>query len=105
MDFKKQQQNEKQFKTGVKMTVTKKIAAQKIFAYLNYKLSLEKLVDWSETAIMEGNLAEKDMDVLMSVLGQLGLADVRSFGLAWEDCQSLMKQLGYSLQVEMAEAV
>lgn len=53
---------------------------------------------------MEGNLAEKDMDVLMSVLGQLGLADVRSFGLAWEDCQAMMKQLGYSLQVEMAEA-
>ncbi|MEZ4960165.1 MAG: hypothetical protein R2830_10160 [Saprospiraceae bacterium] len=86
------------------MVVTKKIAAQKIFAYLNHKLSLEKLVDWSENAIMEGNLAEKDMDVLMSVLGQLGLADVRSFGLAWEDCQAMMKQLGYSLQVEMAEA-
>ncbi len=86
------------------MTVTKRIAAQKIFAYLNHKLSLEKLVNWSENAIMEGNLAEKDMDVLMEVLGRLGVADVRSFGLTWEDCQSLMKQLGYSLQVEMAEA-
>jgi hypothetical protein len=44
------------------------------------------------------------MTVLMEVLGRLGVADVRSFGLTWEDCQSLMKQLGYSLQVEMAEA-
>ncbi len=86
------------------MIVTKKVTAQKIFAYLNHKMSLDELVNWSETAIMEGNLAEKDMDVLMSVLGQLGLADVRSFGLTWEDCQSLMKKLGYSLQVEMAEA-
>ncbi len=86
----------------MKIKVTKKIAAQKIFAYLNRKLSLEKLVEWSETAIMEGNLAEKDMAVLMEVLGRLGLSDVRSFGLTWEDCQSLMKQLGYSLQVEMA---
>ena len=67
------------------MTVTKKIAAQKIFAYLNHKLPLEKLVDWSEAAIMEGNLAEKDLDVLMAVLGQLGLADVRSGAVANRD--------------------
>ncbi len=86
------------------MIVTKKVAAQKIFSYLNHKVSLDELVNWAETAIMEGNLAEKDMEVLMSVLGQLGLADVRSFGLTWEDCQSLMKKLGYSLQVEMEEA-
>jgi len=86
------------------MTVTKKIVAQKIFAYLNRKLSPERLVDWSETVIMEGNIAEKDMDVLMSVLGRLGLSDVRSFGLTWEDCQEMMNQLGYSLQVEMGEA-
>jgi hypothetical protein len=86
------------------MIVTKRIVAQKIFAYLNGKLSLEKLVDWSETVIMEGNIAEKDMEVLMPVLGRLGLADVRSFGLTWEDCQAMMKQLGFSLQVEMGEA-
>ena len=86
------------------MTITKSIAAQKIFACLNGKLSLKKLVDWPETAIMERNLAEKDMDVLMEVLGKLGLSDVRSFGLTWEDCQALMKHLGYSLQVEMEAA-
>lgn len=86
------------------MTVTKRITAQKIFAYLNRKLSLEQLVDWSETAIMEGSLAENDIDVLMEVLGRLGVSDVRSFGLTWEDCQALMKQLGYSLHVEMAES-
>lgn len=86
------------------MVVTKRITAQKIFAYLNRNFSLEQLVNWSETAIMEGTLAQKDTDVLMEVLGRLGVSDVRSFGLTWEDCQSLMKQLGYSLQVEMAEA-
>ena len=87
------------------MTATKRIVAQKIFAYLNRKLSLERLGDWAERVIMEVNIAEKDMDVLMTVLGRLGLSDVRSFGLTWEDCQVMMNQLGYSLQVEMGEAV
>jgi hypothetical protein len=34
----------------------------------------------------------------------LGVADVRAFGLAWEDCEQLLRQLGYSPRVEIIAA-
>jgi hypothetical protein len=34
----------------------------------------------------------------------LGVADVRAFGLMWEDCQQLLRELGYDAQVQI-EAV
>ena len=86
------------------MAVTKQTVARKLFAYHQRRLSLAALVDWAENTLLKGDFVETDTEVLTSVLGQLGLADVRAFGLTWEDCQGLMRQLGYDLQVEMAES-
>ena len=86
------------------MSVTKHTVARKLFAYLQNRLSLTALVDWAENALIKGDFVETDTEVLTAVLGKLGLADVRAFGLTWEDCQGLMRQLGYDLQVEMAES-
>lgn len=86
------------------MPISKQTVARKLFAYLQHGLSLVELVDWAENALLEGDFAEADTEVLTQVLGQLGLADVRAFGLTWEDCQGLMRQLGYDLQVAMAES-
>jgi hypothetical protein len=36
------------------------------------------------------------------VLARLGLADVRAFGLTWDDCEELLRELGYSARVEIA---
>lgn len=35
------------------------------------------------------------------VVSRLGLADVRAFGLTWEDCEAYLRQLGYSARVEI----
>jgi hypothetical protein len=32
---------------------------------------------------------------------KLGLADVRAFGLTWDDCRQLLADLGYSARVEI----
>ncbi|MDA1137501.1 MAG: hypothetical protein O3B01_02865 [Planctomycetota bacterium] len=83
------------------MTITKKTVADKIAEYLHHKITLAELVDWSEHALMDGELAERDAQTLSSVIARLGVADVRAFGLAWEDCEELLNKLGFSPRVEV----
>ena len=52
--------------------------------------------------MMEGDFEESDLETIRNVLGRLGVADVRAFGLTWEDCESLLRDLGYSLKIEIA---
>ena len=81
------------------MTITKKTVADKIAAYLHHEMTLAQLVDWSENVLMEGKLADRDATTISSVVARLGVADVRVFGLAWEDCEELLHQLGFSPRV------
>ena len=83
------------------MTITKQTAADKIAAYLHHDLTLTQLVDWAENAIMDGEFAEQDMTALRAVVSRLGVADVRAFGLAWEDCEELLGKLGFSPRIEV----
>ena len=78
------------------MTVTKQTVADKIAAYLHHDLTLGQLVDWAERAMMDGEFAERDTVTLSAVVSRLGVADVRAFGLAWDDCEELLHQLGFS---------
>lgn len=50
---------------------------------------------------MEGAFAEDDALVLRNVVARLGVADVRAFGLTWEDCEGLLQQLGYAARVDI----
>jgi hypothetical protein len=63
--------------------------------------SLSQLVDWAENTIMEGQFDESDMDALRTVVARLGVSDVRTFGLTWDDCEEMLRQLGYSARVEI----
>ena len=83
------------------MTITKKTVADKIAAYLHHKITLAQLVDWSENVLLDGKLADRDATTISSVIARLGVADVRAFGLAWEDCEALLHQLGFSPRVEV----
>jgi len=86
------------------MVITKQTVADKIAAYLRHDISLAELVSWAEEAMMEGEFAEIDMDAVSGVVSRLGLADVRAFGLAWEDCEQLLRQLGYAARVDIVAA-
>jgi hypothetical protein len=83
------------------MMITKQLTAGKLTAYLHHEITLAELVDWAETALLEGEFATNEMEALRTVVSRLGLADVRAFGLAWEDCEELLGQLGYRAQVNV----
>lgn len=86
------------------MTITKETVANQLAAYLHHELSLAQLVDWAENAIMEGAFATRDATVLAPLVARLGLADVRAFGLTWDDCEEFLRQLGYAVHVEVVAA-
>ena len=84
--------------------ITKQTVADKLTAYLHHQITLAQLVDWSEQALMDGELAEQDAKTLSSVIARLGVADVRTFGLTWEVCEELFHKLGFSPRVEVVAA-
>jgi hypothetical protein len=83
------------------MTITRQTVADKIAAYLHHQTSLEQLVDWAEHSLMEGEMAESDASTLSHVVARLRVADIRAFGLTWEDFEKLLGQLGFSSRVQI----
>lgn len=53
---------------------------------------------------MEGEFDERESAVLARVVARLGVADVRAFGLAWEDCEEILAELGFVPRVELVAA-
>jgi hypothetical protein len=83
------------------MPITKQTVADRLAAYLRHEVTLAQLVDWAENAIMESDFDAQDVAVLRTVVARLGVADVRAFGLTWDDCESLLRTLGYDARVEV----
>jgi len=86
------------------MTITKQIVANQIAAYLHHEITLERLVHWAEVALLEGEFAEDGFDPITEVVSRLGVADTRAFGLTWEDCEALLRRLGFASRVEVVAA-
>ncbi len=86
------------------MTITKQTVADQIAAYLHHEITLSQLVDWSERALMDGELADCDATTISPVIARLGVADVRTFGLTWEDCEELLHKIGFLPRVEVVAA-
>ncbi|MCL6643281.1 MAG: hypothetical protein K6T71_08220 [Candidatus Bipolaricaulota bacterium] len=84
--------------------ITRQEVAQKVIDYLHHRIALAELVDWAERALMEGDLDERDLEVLRESLARLGLADVKVFGLSWEECEQLLARLGYRIHVQVSPA-
>jgi hypothetical protein len=40
------------------------------------------------------------LHTIRNILAQLGLADVKAFGLEYQDCENMMQKLGYTLEVK-----
>jgi hypothetical protein len=79
--------------------ITKKIIADKLLAYLQHQLLSEDLVNWAEQALIESSYEDDKFHTIRNALSQLGLADVKAFGLEWKDCEAIMQKLGYKLEV------
>ena len=80
--------------------ITKDIIAARLLAYLQHRLSINELVDWAEQSLAESNYEDDPLHTIRNILAQLGLADVKTFGLEYQDCESMMQKLGYTLEVK-----
>ncbi len=53
--------------------------------------------------MMEADFEEQDFEILRGIVSRVGLADVRAFGMTWEDCQDFLSRLGYLVSVTVSE--
>lgn len=84
--------------------ITREAVVGMLRKYLQREIPLALLVDWAESAMMLAEFDEAHFDAIRTVVERLGLADVRAFGLTWEDCDKLLGILGYSTRVEIVGA-
>lgn len=85
------------------MKVSRQKVAQKIIDYFHHRITLGDLVDWAESAMMEGDFDERDVELLRDIVARIGLADVRNFGITWEDWEDFLSRLGYRVSVTVFE--
>jgi len=82
------------------MIITRQDVAVKFLQYLQNKISVDQLVDWSENAMLSGNFEEQNYETIRSVVAKLGLADLKQFGISWDDCEEIITKLGYVLKID-----
>ena len=85
------------------MKINRKIVAQKLIDYLYHRTTLTELVDWAETVMMDADFQEQDFEILQDIISRLGLADVKAFGISWEDCEDFLSRLGYCVSLTVSE--
>lgn len=84
--------------------ITRHDVVARLTEYLHHRRTLEELVRWSEGVMMEEDLDKRDLALLREIVGRLGLADVKEFGLTWEDCEDFLSRLGYQVNIEVTQA-
>jgi hypothetical protein len=84
--------------------LTKKLLADMLIKYINREIGLPALVDWAEEMIREADFESDSFEIIRDILAHIGLADVREFGLTWDDCYDYLHRLGFSVKVELKEA-
>ncbi|MFZ3092188.1 MAG: hypothetical protein WA240_16395 [Nitrospirota bacterium] len=85
------------------MLVTKKLLVEMLLKYINRTISLAELVDWAEEMVREADFEEGYLELIGDILARIGLADVKEFGLTWDDCYDYLHKLGYDVKVELLE--
>lgn len=86
------------------MIITREVVAQKLFAYLQHELTLAELVDWAENAMMDADFDPKYRRTAQAIVGRLGVADVRAFGLTWQESEEMLRRLGFTVRLEIVAA-
>jgi len=86
------------------MRIEGKDVVDKLRDYFNHSVSLPELVDWAEQAMMDADFTGKDWKTVRDIVARIGVADVRAFGLTWEDCEQSLMALGYRTEVQISQA-
>jgi len=80
--------------------ITNQQIAEKIQDYLQHKSPLTDLINWAENSLMEEGFETKEA---RDIVAKIGVADVRAFGLLWDDCERFLNQLGYTVKIEFSK--
>jgi cobyrinic acid a,c-diamide synthase len=83
------------------MQITRQTVVEQLASYLRHAISLPQLVDWAEQQVMDG---EFESPAVRDAVARLGVADVRAFGLTWEDCEKLLQDLGFAAHLDIVAA-
>ena len=84
--------------------ITRDTLASRLRDYLQHRITRAALVEWAEQAMMEEEFDGRDLETIRDITSRLGLADVREFGLSWEDCEGYLSRLGYRTKVDVVQA-
>jgi len=85
------------------MVLTRKALADMLIKYINRGIDLLTLVNWAEDMIREADFESRNFELIRDILARIGLANVREFGLTWDDCYNYLHKLGYNVKVELLE--
>ena len=93
----------------MKDVITRQGVIDQLAAYLHHELALSGLVAWAETALMDGEFDGNHFGDIRDVVARVGgrrRPSVRSdpstsSGQAWEDCEHLLRRLGYSARIHI----
>ncbi len=66
--------------TTIKL-IMRETVAEKLATHLHHELSLDSLVAWAETALMDGEFEPAHLSAIRDVVDKIGVVDVRAFGL------------------------
>ncbi|HHC23823.1 MAG TPA: hypothetical protein ENK58_00200 [Desulfobacterales bacterium] len=86
------------------MIITRRNVAEKLTDYLYRHITSEEMTEWAESAMMEADFENLHFEVIRDIVARMGLADVRAFGITWEDCEDFLSRLGYRVSITVLEA-
>ena len=75
--------------------------AQKLNDYRHHRLGLDDMVSWAESVMMEEDFDPRDFETIRDIVARMGVADVRAFGMTWEDCEDFLRRLGYEIHLDV----
>ena len=87
------------------MILTRELLAEMLMRYINREIDLSSLVSWAEDMLRDADFEDRSFELIREILANIGLADVREFGLTWDDCYDYLHKLGYDVKVEMRKVV
>ncbi|MBI5039055.1 MAG: hypothetical protein HZC13_04745 [Nitrospirae bacterium] len=87
------------------MILTRELLAEMLMRYINREIDLTSLVIWAEDMLRETDFEERSFELIREILANIGLADVREFGLTWDDCYDYLHKLGYDVKIELRKVV
>jgi hypothetical protein len=87
----------------MRMIITRKLLAEMLIKYINRGVDLSTLIHWAEEMMRENDFESDSFEMVRDILAHIGLADVREFGLTWDDCYEYLHRLGYHVKVELIE--